>query len=148
MTAYDTVENADLYFEDRLHVYQWTQALASDKEKALIEATMRIDRLRFSGEKTVDTQELEFPRDGDTVVPTDIKIACYEIAYELLRGANPDKEISNIGVTNRRFEGVSVSWDKDTEVEHIAAGIPSVLAWNYLRPYLAKIKSIRVRRVN
>jgi hypothetical protein len=146
MAAYDTYTNADTYFTARLYVQDWTDAPSTTKTKALTEASQRIDRLRFRGEKVSDTQDLEFPRyydvdegpDGTEVIPDDIKIACYE--------RNPENEIEGLAVLRRSFSNVSTTYRNDAVLEHLASGIPSILAWQYLKPYLAYCKSINVYR--
>lgn len=153
MAAYDTYINADAYFAKRLHILSWLTASASEKTKALEEATARIDRLRFAGKAVEDDQELEFPRyygdeaEGTETIPSDIKIACYELALVLLDGISPDLEFENLGTTMHQYSGVRVGQDTMAIFDHIAAGIPCATAWRYLMPYLANAKSIRFHRV-
>ncbi|MFA5758515.1 MAG: DnaT-like ssDNA-binding protein [Clostridia bacterium] len=150
--AYDTLDNADTYFSTRLHVSSWTSATAADKTKALEEATRRIDRLRFRGNKVLDTQELEFPRyygdeaDGTEEIPDDIKIACFEIAFSLLDGHDPEQELQNLTVERRTFVQVTTVYRDNMILDHLASGIPSALAWSYLRPYLARTNSMTLYR--
>lgn len=149
MAAYETFGAANTYFDDRLHVQSWTDASTSDKTKALKEASARIDRLQFRGLKVLDTQELEFPRyygddpDGTEVIPEDIKIACYEIAFALLDDIDPDTDLS---VISRKFAQVSTTYNRNFISEHQAAGIPSAYAWKFLQPYLARVKTITLNR--
>lgn len=144
--AYDTIENADLYFENRLHVHMWKTALDADKEKALEEATAIIDRLHYSGKLVDEDQSSEFPRyygcepDGTETVPDDIKIACFEIAFALIKGVDPEKEYKELGVISRRFADVATTKRIDFLYEHTASGVPSPKAWSYLKPYLASKK--------
>jgi hypothetical protein len=51
MAYYGTVAEADAYFAARLHSDVWTDAVASDKPKALTEATQLIDALNYRGVK-------------------------------------------------------------------------------------------------
>jgi len=151
MAAYDTYVNADTYFINRLYVQDWTDSSSATKTKALTEASQRIDRLRFRGEKVDDDQDLEFPRyygdkaDGTEEISDDIKIACYELALALIQERNPEIELDNLAVMKRSFANVSTTY-KNIALEHIASGIPSMLAWQYLKPYLAYCKSINVYR--
>jgi hypothetical protein len=153
MASYDTVENADIYFANRLYVSAWTTANTSNKTKALEEATQRIDRLQFRGSKVDEDQDLDFPRyygdeaDGTEVIPDDIKIACFEVALSLLDGMNPEQEFMGLIVTRESFSKVSASYDRGLALEHLASGIPSLLAWSYLKPYLAYGKSVILHRV-
>lgn len=153
MAAYDTYTNADTYFGERLHVIAWLEASSEEKTKALKEASARIDRLRFSGVKVDDAQDLEFPRyygddpDGTEVIPTDIKIACYELAYTLIDGVDPDQEFENMAVGSQGYSSVRMSRSVQALSDHLAAGIPSPTAWRYLMPYLASARKIQIRRV-
>ena len=155
LPAYDTYDNADDYFEGKLHTLAWDEATNAQKTTALIEATQRIDRLRFSGFQVDDDQELEFPRyydleagaEGDEEVPDDILIATYEVAYALLDGVDPDLELDNLRVTSNAYGNVKMTTAANDTPEHTAAGIPSVTAWRYLLPYLAPAKTVKLRRV-
>lgn len=152
MAAYDTYVNADTYFINRLYVQDWTDSSSATKTKALTEASQRIDRLRFRGEKVDDDQDLEFPRyygdeaDGTEEIPDDIKIACYELALALIQERDPEIELENLVVLKRSFANVSTTYRDDAVSEHIASGISSILAWQYLKPYLAYCKIINVYR--
>jgi len=152
MASYDTVENADIYFENRLHVLAWGDSTPAEKTVALIEASQRIDRLRFSGNKVETAQDLAFPRyygddpTGLETVPNDIKIACYEIAFALLDGVDPELELENLNLSSQAFSGVKMHYLGALPPEHLAAGIPSALAWSYLRTYLANGNSVRLNR--
>jgi len=152
MASYDTVINADTYFLTRLYVQSWTSASTVDKTKALAEASQRIDRLQFRGHKVDDDQDLEFPRyigteaDGTEVIPEDIKYACFEIAFALLDGVNVDQELRNQTVLRRSFDNVNTVYKDNESLEYFANGIPSHLAWSYLKPYLSYAKSICVLR--
>jgi len=144
---YETVENADTYFLSRLHVNSWTDAIDTNKEKALKEATARIDRLRFSGDKTTLTQTNEFPRDDEIEVPDDIKIACCEIAFSLLDGVEPEREFEKLRHSNEQFASERITYN-DEIPEHIVAGIPSAYAWRFLLPYLDQFGSITLNRTS
>lgn len=154
MAAYDTNTNADTYFTNRLHTLAWDEAASTDKTIALTEATQRIDRLRFSGVKVDDDQELEFPRyygddpEGDEVIPDDIKIACYELAFALLDDVDPDFELENLTVASQGYSSVRVAKFGAMPQAHIAAGIPSATAWRYLASYLASDRAIKIHRVS
>jgi hypothetical protein len=178
MTYYGSVEKADQFFDERLHASVWADADNATKVKALKDATRAIDRLSFKGTKAsvyaVDThgaqvtdesdrsnndpgadvraanraQALEFPRDGDTTVPTDIEQAAYLIAYALLDGRDPELELENLSVTSHRYSSVGTVYNRDmTPLAHIVNGIPSVSAWNLLSPYLRPATELRITRV-
>ena len=150
MAAYDTYDNADTYFTNRLHVSSWTGSTQSQKTIALTEASARIDRLRFIGEKVVAAQDLEFPRyyDDELIDYDDIKIASYEVAYALLDGVDPDLELENLAVSARGISSARTTYARWEAPEHFAAGIPSAYAWAFLRPFLRPSGTVKIRRVS
>jgi hypothetical protein len=147
--SYVTVTEADTYFlTERLDSDAWTAENATNKTKALAQATRLIDGLNFIGDKKEDTQELEFPRNSDTVVPTDIKIACYEIAFALIIGRNIEMEAELIGQVATLSNSIESRRDPDSVPIHILHGIPSAVAWRHLRPYLRPGDVITLSRVD
>ena len=155
LTAYVDYVGGDAYFSQKLYVTAWSGATNANKTKALIEATQRIDRLRFAGFLVDDDQVLEFPRyydedegaQGDEEVPADIQYACCELAYSLLDGVDPDLEYENMGVGSHAYSSVRQTHTSDP-MPHIAAGIPNASAWRYLAQYLAPAKTIKMKRVS
>jgi len=168
-TYYGTVSEADGYFAMRLHEYAWTDALATDRPKALWAATLIVDALNFKGSKsTVYTllqsnssasesdiraaeasQPLEFPRGADTDVPEVIRIACYEIAHALLDGKDPELELENLGIVSHGFGSVRTTFNRtQIPIEHIINGIPSPTAWRLLMPFLRDDEAIKLSRVS
>ena len=146
MASYGTYADGDTYFATRLWVSAWTEASDANKMIALAEATTRIDQLRFYGEKTDADQDNEFPRDTDDT-PDEIKYACFEIALELLDGKNPDIEFENLSIKMHRYDKVHTE-RSGAMPAHTLAGIPSVLAWRCLEPYLASNRTLRISRVS
>lgn len=165
MTAYATLEQADSYFETRLFGQPWANAAPQDRTAALLLATQQIDRLPFNGmkhaawlvaETTGDedlikaaaaTQELQFPRGSDSEVPSDIRIACYEIAFLLLDGKDADEEFEDAMTVSQGFSSVRRTYNRSAVQEHIVYGIVSPLAWRYLKPYVRDPGSVRINRV-
>ena len=152
MPAYGTYVEGNTYFANRLHVLAWDEAASSQKTIALAESSSRIDRLRFAGVAVEDDQGLEFPRyygdeaDGTEVIPDEIQNACFELAYVLLDGVDPDLEFENLGIASQSYSGVALSRNTN-RMDHIAAGIPSASAWRFLMPFLADSKGIQLNRV-
>lgn len=153
--AYLTVAEANSYFSNRLHKLAWDEATSCSKATALTEATERIDRLRFAGWLVEDNQANEFPRyydyvdgaDGTEEVPEDIEKATAEVALALLDGVDPELEFENLTVSSNAYSSVRTSRNTQLTPAHVAAGIPSALAWRYLLPWLAPDKSIQIVRV-
>ena len=154
MSAYGTYIEGDAYFANRLHVLAWNEAASSQKTIALAEASMRIDRLRFSGVAVDDSQELEFPRyygddpDGTEEIPDEIRNACFELAYVLLDGVEPDLEFENLGVAGHRYSSVGMTNQPNANFDHFSAGIPSATAWRFIMPFLADSRGIKFNRVS
>jgi len=166
---YGTVDEATAYFAERLHETAWTDADPSDRPKALQAATRIIDTLNFKGDKhsawllfrdrkrhsleqihaAEAAQALEFPRDADTEVPEEIRIACFEIAHALLDGRDPELEVEALAITQQNYGSVQTSYSRaGSPLEHVANGVPSVMAWRLLRPFLRSSDEITFSRVS
>ncbi len=80
--SYVTVVEADAYFDDQFGYESWAEE--ANKEGALITACkQQLDTYcDWDGDKSDEDQLLAFPRDGKPV-PLDIKVAQYEIAYQI-----------------------------------------------------------------
>ncbi len=171
-SMYGSLVKADIYFATRLHSDTWDNSSDVDQTKALYTATRSIDRLNYKGNKhsvylvlaAADdeddvtqaqrraaeiTQPLEFPRDSETVVPEDIETACFEIAFALLDGVDPDIELENLGVTSQGYSGVRTAYNRDQQpIEHLLHGISSAMAWRILKPFLRDGCAVTTARVN
>lgn len=143
--AYVTIQEAQAYFDDRLHEVAWSLATADDQRKSLDAATKIIDTLRYKGVKNVVyaflianpdvaecaekgdptalaairaieiTQENEFPRGADTTIVQTIQWATNEVAYSLLDGVDPDLELENLAVSRQSIGAVRTSFNRDQE---------------------------------
>lgn len=145
---YGAVAYGDNYFKSVVHSSAWDSATNPEKRAALQEATRLIDNLNFNGDKASSSQELQFPRDTDTVVPKPIKNATYEIAKELLAGWDPELEMRNLAVETHKYASVSTTYNREFVLEYLRAGIPSGKAWNLLKPYLRQGSVVHLRRIN
>lgn len=161
---YGTLPQADAYFYNRLHNQVWFDANIQEREKALKESTQTIDMLNFAGQKVNSTQLHEFPRKTvvlerniigdpitgvtDTIVPWQIIIACYEIAYKLLDGFNAEIEYENLAHVSQGFASARTTYDRTFAMEHILAGIPSLKAWKLLKPFVKCAKTVTLSRVD
>jgi len=167
--AYATIQEADEYFQHRLHESAWSQATPDDRANALIEASRIIDSLSFKGKKNAvylllqaneeatceeireaeASQELEFPRGADTEIPDRILWACYEITHALLDGVDPEMELENMSMNDHGIGSVRASYNRNQEpLEHFMNGVPSATAWKYLKPFLRDDDSFRLVRVS
>ena len=184
MAYYGTIAEANAYFAARLHSEGWTDSAASDRPKALTEATRIIDQLNYRGVKNTvwlimyeadtaktgnytkiqtftdmpsrdaiiaadATQELEFPRGQDTVVPTEIEWACYETALALLEGFDSEDAIDRLNVKRQAYAAVRTTYADNSEaMEYLAYGIPTSRIWMWLKPYLTDTIIIRMNRAD
>lgn len=150
ITPYADVDLANEYFTTRLDTRDWDMATETEKLKALKMATRFINNLKFKGYKAISTQENEFPRSESeygnisAIIPNEIKIATCEIAIQLINEIDIEQEINNLYITSNSFASVSTGKGLGIVPEHIRAGIPSIVAWHYLRPYLIDPYSCQV----
>lgn len=175
---YGTLIEGNDYFDSRLHERSWFASSVDERPKALWAATRIIDTLNFKGFKaavwtllqehgltdypkyvtkpTEDeireaylSQSLEFPRGSDTDVPQDIRIACYELAHSLLDGKDPEMELENLGVASQGYPSVRTTYNRaQLPIEHLINGVPNMLAWRLLRPFLRDGDAIKLSRVS
>lgn len=145
---YLTSEEAQEYFDGRLNTEVWEDATEENKEKALTMATRILNRLNYLGDKTDSAQENQFPRFADSVIPQNILDACCEIALALLDGVDPELEYENLLMVQQSFDVVKTTYDRSMVQEHIIAGVPSIVAWRLIRPYLRDFKTIDLSRVS
>lgn len=161
---YVTVQDADNYFSTRYSANRWLATNPHDKLRALVSATQIINRLNFVGLKTAayavkraggtktevraagNTQENQFPRNGDTTIPEEIEQACCEIAFALISGIDPDKELRSLATASESIGplGLKVTYDRARASEWVMAGVPSPTAWQLLKPYLRDLNAIRL----
>lgn len=120
INAYVTVEEADVYFADRLDVAAWLDAPLPQKSQSLVTATSVLDELHWVGQAVSSTQLLAFPRVGGfydpkagrqlqlgNVVPPRITKATLELAYHLL---NNDGILDDTGtVENLNVGSINLS---------------------------------------
>ena len=146
-SIYGTLTGAENYFRGRIKstVRDWLDAEYEDKMAALRTATRLIENLNFKGCKVDSEQRLHFPT-VEAGTPSQIALACYEIALRLLEGINPDTEADNLSVTSQGYAGGRSSFDRSFVQEHIRANIPSATAWSILRPYLCDPLALSLRR--
>lgn len=146
MAYYNTLTEAETYFDTRLNTSAWDDATDAEKIAALTQASRQIDNLNYKGTKYSATQDLEFPRGTDTTVPDQIRWAACEIALQLLNDVDIEYEVGSLRAETQVYEGVRESYHRGVMPEHLLAGIISVKAWLYLKPYLRDGKSFSFKR--
>ena len=176
MSNYGSVAGGNAFFAARLHAYDWDRSSPDDRLKALVQATELIDQFDYIGQKATvytlveasdddtdwttatnraliqaaeEAQPLEFPRDADSTVPTEIENATYLIAKALLSGRDPEADLENLSVTTSSYGGVKTSYQRDgNNQEHLAHLIPSPQAFNLIRPFFRERNLFDVKRVS
>lgn len=144
---YGTTLGGDIYFSRKVRRSAWTTASDADKLASLYEATGLIDRLNFKGDKTDDTQKLEFPRGGDTEVPDDIEKATYEVAYQLLNGLDPNLEADLANLSRNKLGSIETEYTNANNQPYVTAGIFSSVAWGLIYPYIRDPSTVNLMRV-
>jgi hypothetical protein len=95
------------------------------------------------------TQALEFPRGQDTLTPSEIEWACYEIALALIEGFDPEDAAERINVIRQGYSAVSTTYDNSSAMaEYLVYGIPTARVWQWLKPYLTDGRIIRLSRAD
>lgn len=98
--SYITEAEAAAYFDGRLNADPWTNAAQGTRQRALVMATTRLERVTWLGSPTTTTQRLKWPRSGvrdelgtlftgDTI-PRPLQEATCELALHLLRLGSTD----------------------------------------------------------
>jgi hypothetical protein len=147
--TYITLDGADTYHENRLHVTDWTGATETDKEASLIWATRMLDDMvNWKGLKTNDDQALRWPRSGvydedellidEDTLPTPIAEATAELARHLIagdRGDDPD----TLGFKRMKVASLELEVDKFDRLEVMPDSV-----WQMVKWYGTKVTGARV----
>ncbi|MDO6355117.1 hypothetical protein Q3V94_08500 [Caloramator sp. CAR-1] len=149
--SFCTLEWAEEYFGGKLYCDEWAGASTTTKEKALKEATRRINRLNFKGIKADPGQILQFPRILVNVgprigffgvveqptIPDEVKAATCEEALALLRFGNSARTKA------QEQNVVRVAFGDVTEEYKGYGKLLSKEALELLKPYIAGAVVIR-----
>lgn len=124
-------------------MYEWDSS-TEQYEKILDDPPTRDEIISADSD-----QDLEFPRGQDTEVPQEIEWACYEIAFALIEGFDPEDAADRLNIVRQSYSSVRTTYaDSNEALEYLAYGIPTMRAWCWLKPYLANVNSINISRVN
>ena len=92
--SYVTVAEADAYHAIRPSATTWAALSEPEKEQRLVAASDYLDsQYIFTGKKTDQNQPREFPRNGETDTPTEIKKAVFELALQDSLTSNASAEV-------------------------------------------------------
>jgi hypothetical protein len=121
--TYGDIYEAATYFDNRLHEHAWTNALATDRPKALLAATRLIDSLNFKGQKhtihvivvAAGYDTLEEALDAEALTKDEVQAASLSQELEFPRG--DDTTVPTI-IEYACYEAAhSLLDDKDPELE-------------------------------
>jgi hypothetical protein len=101
--SYVTQEEATAYFTDRMHASTWATLTTIVMDQLLVSSSLMLDwYVKWKGSKATVEQSMQWPRedairpDGteidDDVLPPEVKIAVYELAFSNLAA---DRTIDN-----------------------------------------------------
>lgn len=121
--SYCSVDDADAYHGDRLHVTDWTGASTDTKQRALIMATRLLDDMfDWASLRTDEIQALEWPRSGliaanrreqieDDEIPNELRDATAELARQLIaEDRSADNEAEAAGLKSLEAGPVSLAF--------------------------------------
>jgi len=148
MSDYVTEAEVTTYMSTRLDAENYADASSVNRVKAINMATRILERLNYVGDKAVSTQALQFPRGDDTVIPQDLKDAASEIVLALLNGIDPEEEFNALMITSQNYGSVGASYRRNNFPEHLVSGVPSVIAWRFIKPYIRDDQTIKLSRVD
>lgn len=94
--SYVDIAYANEYVGRKVYADEWINSTEATREKALQEATFKVELFKYDGIKASTTQTLEFPRiyhlkdldDNSATVPDQIKYAVCEEALAILKYGN------------------------------------------------------------
>jgi hypothetical protein len=150
--SYATLAEAESYMDARTGAATWDAAADDDKNRALIEATNRIEQHDFYGSPTASDQRLKWPRVGtydadgrywaQDTVPRVVQYAQFEVALALVNG---DLEFKDSGLEG--FDSVRVG-PLAVEINHgREPGALPKQALRYLRGLMVSAGGLNVRVV-
>jgi hypothetical protein len=148
--SYALLAEATTYFEGRTGTTLWNTATADTRNRALVEATNRIEQQDFYGSPTDSAQRLKWPRVGtydadgrywdQDVVPRVVQYAQFEVALALVTGDLEFKDSGLEGFNAVRVGPLSVDINHGRE-----PGALPKQALRYLRGLMVSAGGLNVR---
>jgi hypothetical protein len=121
--SYISIVEADGYADNYLGTLNWSTASATDKARALLAATARLEELEWIGRRATTTQALSWPRAearcgekhyDDQMIPPEVKQATFDLAELLLGDAGAFSTVAQVsgelvpGIPNANLSGASL----------------------------------------
>jgi len=139
--SYITIEEADAYFEDRLHSENWTDY--TDKGQALVTATKMLERyVSWNAQPQTSIQALMWPDLFSNSIPVPVKEAVCELAFSLM---SEDRFLESdlIGISSFTVGPISIEADKNDPKNPIPERIWAILGPLANRPNSACFERMR-----
>lgn len=112
--SFVTLEEAQIYFEERFDSKEWFDLDTEIKEQLLIHSSKKINALDFVGTKSSESQPMKFPRNYE--LPQDIKDAVCEEAISLLKNkSNSHSENQNNNISSISLGAGSISYNQTSK---------------------------------
>lgn len=127
--------DAQAYFDTILDADAWNYATTADRTKALTSATRILESLNYKAE--LDTY---------TTYPEWLQYAACEVALALLDGRSVNNIQDSMGLSQSTFHNARTV--TRSVPEYILAGVPSAVAWRYIKPYLKDGRTVTLNRVS
>lgn len=131
--TYGTLAEAEAYFATRFGGSQFASLATNTlKENALLMATVLLDSYcTWAGYPTSTEQKLQFPRNGSTVIPEQIKKAQFEIAEAVVVQGGGTAEDS-LALKKMEVDVISFEWNPSNSSTDVYY---NRLVRNYLDPF-------------
>ena len=155
--SYASLADTNTFMESRLNASKWeTDATTDDKNRALVEATRQLTRLRWRGNRADSTQDLSWPRqwalDPDSpvqdyyatdVVPQRVKDATMELAFQYVKAGTTDLNAldSSHNISRKRIDVLDTAYVEPWARAKGLSRYPSVL--QHIRPLLINTNASR-----
>lgn len=141
--VYAGVETADAYLDGAYHADSWRNLDDDAKGRALVTATRTLDRQNWLGDKTDDTQALDWPRMNtgipgvvDNAIPLDIVNASIELALSLTQGSNVQNvQSGDSNIQNLRAGSASITYFRGGSNGGAPTRFPQIV-WELVKPYI------------
>lgn len=136
--SYVSVEEADAYLEANVHAWtSWSTTDTSTKEALLIWATRYLDqRVDWAGRIASNGSSLRWPRVGvkdldgnwidDNVIPTQLKWAVIELAWNLL-STDPTAPTSSAGLERLKVDVIELEFTKYYTALEVPSSVQALL---------------------
>ena len=130
--SYITLEEAETYLASS----EWEALTELQQTSYLINARVNLDLMRLKGQKLDEgSQVLEFPRDWETTVSENVKMAQ---AYEALELATMKPAIDS-AIASRSIQGASVTYKDKYTSNYNKYGVNSDKSVKLLNKYILRV---------